>query len=173
TRSRSTSPASARGPRRWPGRSATDSSPACRAAARRPPALPTPPAAPEPREALDSPGIAAECGAAVLTGLHFLVARHLETGEDPPDYARSIWKAYLGWLNEAPPEARHQRLHGCHYSFLDAEEARFLSGGLIRGSPLSGTPQELVERVRELESQGLKQIMLYPPLNRQYRVIED
>jgi len=27
--------------------------------------------------------------------------------------------------------------------------------------------------VRELDRQGLKQIMLYPPLNRQYRVVED
>jgi alkanesulfonate monooxygenase SsuD/methylene tetrahydromethanopterin reductase-like flavin-dependent oxidoreductase (luciferase family) len=94
----------------------------------------------EPGEALDSPRIVAECGAAALSGLHYLVARHLETGEDPPDYARSIWKAYLGWLNEAPPDVRHQRLHGSHYSFLDAEEARFLSADLIRGSTLSGTP---------------------------------
>ncbi len=34
-------------------------------------------------------------------------------------------------------------------------------------------PDELVEQVRELERQGLRQIMFYPPLNRQYRVIED
>jgi hypothetical protein len=34
-------------------------------------------------------------------------------------------------------------------------------------------PEELVEQVRALERQGLSQIMLYPPLNRQYRVIED
>ena len=127
----------------------------------------------EPGEALDSPRILAECGAAVLSGLHYLVAQHLETGEDPPDYARSIWKAYLGWLDEAPPEVRHQRLHGSHYSFLDPKEARFLTADLIRGSTLSGTPEELVERVGELERQGLRQIMLYPPLNRQYRVIED
>jgi len=127
----------------------------------------------EPGEALDSPRIVADCGAAVLSGLHYLVARHLETGEDPPEYARPIWKAYLGWLDEAPPQVRHQRLHGSHYSFLDPEEARFLSADLIRGSTLSGTPEELVERVRELEHEGLKQIMLYPPLNRQYRVIED
>ena len=124
-------------------------------------------------EPLDSQRILTECGAAVLAGLHYLVAQHLETGEDPPDYARSIWKAYLGWLDEAPPEVRHQRLHGSHYSFLDPKEARFLTADLIRGSTLSGTPDELVEQVRELESQGLKQIMLYPPLNRQYRVIED
>jgi alkanesulfonate monooxygenase SsuD/methylene tetrahydromethanopterin reductase-like flavin-dependent oxidoreductase (luciferase family) len=124
-------------------------------------------------EPLDSPRIVAECGAAVLSGLHYLVARHLETGEDPPDYARGIWKGYLGWLNEASPEIRHQRLHGSHYSFLDRHEARFLTADLIRGSTLSGTPEELVERVRELEKAGLRQIMLYPPLNRQYRVIED
>jgi 5,10-methylenetetrahydromethanopterin reductase len=33
--------------------------------------------------------------------------------------------------------------------------------------------REYVQVVRALEKQGLKQIMLYPPLNRQYRVIED
>ena len=38
---------------------------------------------------------------------------------------------------------------------------------------LAGAPEEIVERVRALEKQGLTQIMLYPPLNRQYRVIED
>jgi alkanesulfonate monooxygenase SsuD/methylene tetrahydromethanopterin reductase-like flavin-dependent oxidoreductase (luciferase family) len=127
----------------------------------------------EPGEALDSPRIVAECGAAVLSGLHYLVARYLEAGEEPPDYARPIWKAYLGWLDEAPPDVRHQRLHGSHYSFLDRQEARFLTADLIRGSTLSGTPEELVQRVRELEAQGLDQVMLYPPLNRQYRVLED
>jgi hypothetical protein len=51
--------------------------------------------------------------------------------------------------------SRNLRL-GSHYSFVDPEESRFLTPGLI-----------------ELERQGLSQIMLYPPLNRQYRVIED
>ena len=127
----------------------------------------------EPGEAADSERIVAACGAAVVTGLHYLVARHLETGEDPPEYARPIWKAYLDWLSEAPPGVRHQRLHASHYSFLDPEEARFITADLIRASCLTGTPEELVEQVRELGRQGLTQIMLYPPLNRQYRVIED
>jgi 5,10-methylenetetrahydromethanopterin reductase len=126
-----------------------------------------------PREPLDAPRILAECGAAVLSGLHYLVAEHLETGKEPPPYARGVWKSYLDWLNEAPPEVRHQRLHGSHYSFLDPEEARFLTPELIRGSCLAGTPEELVDQVRELGRQGLSAIMLYPPLNRQYRVIED
>ena len=105
--------------------------------------------------------------------MHYLVAHHLETGAEPPEYARPVWKGYLDWLNEAPPEIRHQRLHGSHYSFVDPEEARFLTPELIEATCLAGVPESIVERVRDLESQGLSQIMLYPPLNRQYRVIED
>jgi alkanesulfonate monooxygenase SsuD/methylene tetrahydromethanopterin reductase-like flavin-dependent oxidoreductase (luciferase family) len=127
----------------------------------------------QPGETLAAERVIAECGAAVVTGLHYLVARHLETGEDPPEYARPLWKGYMAWLNEAPPEVRHQRLHNSHYSFLDPEEARFITPDLIRATCLAGTPPELVERLRQLEQQGLHQIMLYPPLNRQYRVIED
>jgi alkanesulfonate monooxygenase SsuD/methylene tetrahydromethanopterin reductase-like flavin-dependent oxidoreductase (luciferase family) len=127
----------------------------------------------QPGEALDSERIVAECGAAVLSGLHYLVARHLETGEDPPEYARPVWKSYLEWLFEAPPAVRHQRLHGSHYSFIDPEEARFVTADLIKATCLSGAPPEMVEQIHTLERQGLTQIMLYPPLNRQYRVIED
>jgi alkanesulfonate monooxygenase SsuD/methylene tetrahydromethanopterin reductase-like flavin-dependent oxidoreductase (luciferase family) len=126
-----------------------------------------------PGEALDSERIVAECGPAILSGLHYLVARHLETGEDPPEYARPIWKGYMAWLEDAPAAQRHQRLHGSHYSFLDPDEARFITPGLVEAVCLAGTPEEIVERVRALERQGLRQIMLYPPLNRQYRVIED
>ena len=124
-------------------------------------------------EASTSERIIAECGAAVISGLHYLVARYLETGEDPPEYARPVWAGYLRWLDQAPPEIRHQRLHGSHYSFVDPEEARFITEGLIAATCLTGLPEELVEQIGALQQQGLRQIMLYPPLNRQYRVIED
>jgi len=127
----------------------------------------------QPGESLVSERVIAECGAAVITGLHYLVARHLETGEDPPEYARPMWQGYMAWLNEAPPEVRHQRLHNSHYSFVDPEEARFLTPALMQATCLCGQPEELVEQLQALEQQGLNQIMLYPPLNRQYRVIED
>jgi alkanesulfonate monooxygenase SsuD/methylene tetrahydromethanopterin reductase-like flavin-dependent oxidoreductase (luciferase family) len=127
----------------------------------------------QPGEALTSDRIIAESGAAVITGLHYLVARHLETGEDPPDYAKPMWRGYMDWLNAAPPEVRHQRLHNSHYSFVDPEEARFLTPDLIQATCLTGVPEALVEHIHALERQGLRQIMLYPPLNRQYRVIEE
>jgi alkanesulfonate monooxygenase SsuD/methylene tetrahydromethanopterin reductase-like flavin-dependent oxidoreductase (luciferase family) len=84
-----------------------------------------------------------------------------------------MWNGYMKWLNEAPPELRHQRLHGSHYSFIDPEEAKFITPDLIRATCLTGVAEEVVEQVRALQHQGLNQIMLYPPLNRQYRVIED
>ena len=127
----------------------------------------------QPGEAANSDRILAECGAAVISGLHYLVAHHLETGAEPPAYARPVWKGYLDWLNQAPLEIRHQRLHGSHYSFVDPDEARFLTPELIEATCLTGVSGRVVERLKELESQGLSQIMLYPPLNRQYRVIED
>jgi alkanesulfonate monooxygenase SsuD/methylene tetrahydromethanopterin reductase-like flavin-dependent oxidoreductase (luciferase family) len=74
---------------------------------------------------------------------------------------------------EAPPEVRHQRLHNSHYSFVDPEEAQFITPHLIKAACLTGTPEELVEQLHSLEQQGLNHMMLYPPLNRQYRVIED
>ena len=127
----------------------------------------------QPGEALDSERIVAECGASVITGLHTMVAKHLETGREPPDYAKPIWNPYLAWLGQYPPDARHQRLHASHFSFLDPEEARFVTPALIRAMCLAGTPAELCEQLRELERQGLSQVILYPPLKKQYRVIED
>lgn len=127
----------------------------------------------QPGESYTSERVLAECGASVITGLHGLVARHLETGEDPPDYAKPTWNGYMDWLNQSPPQARHQRLHASHFSFLDPEEARFITPELVRSTCIAGPPEEVCERLRELERQGLNQVILYPPLNRQYRVIED
>ena len=124
-------------------------------------------------ESLTSERVLAQCGASVITNLHQLVAEHLETGREPPDYAKSTWNAYLDWLNETPAEIRHQRLHASHFSFLDPQEARFITPELVKANCIAGTSGELVERLREFERQGLKQVTLYPPLAQQYRVIED
>ena len=127
----------------------------------------------EPGEAVTSPRVIEQCGAAVMSGLHYLAEHARETGEEPPAYARPVWKEYMAFLDQYPPEVRHQKLHGSHYSHLDPAEARFLTEELIRGSCLVGTAEELVEQLRGMEGEGLNHVMLYPPLNRNYRVIED
>jgi alkanesulfonate monooxygenase SsuD/methylene tetrahydromethanopterin reductase-like flavin-dependent oxidoreductase (luciferase family) len=127
----------------------------------------------EPGEAVNSPRVIAEAGSAVMSGMHYHAARHYESGIEPPDYARGVWEDYIDLLDSYPDDVRHRMLHESHYSKLDPEEARFLTPELIRGSCLIGTADELIERLHALEAQGLNQIMLYPPLNRMYRVIED
>ncbi|MCZ6556862.1 MAG: LLM class flavin-dependent oxidoreductase [SAR324 cluster bacterium] len=124
-------------------------------------------------EDVTSERVIADCGSAVMTGMHYLAENVRELGGDPPDYVKHIWKDYMALLDSYPPEVRHQKLHGSHYSFLNPDEARFLTPELIRASCIIGTPGELVEQIQQLEGQGLKQLMLYPPLNRNYRVIED
>ena len=108
-----------------------------------------------------------------MTGLHYLVSQNMENGEDPPDYAKGIWSQYLRWINSFPPDVRYQRLHASHYSFLDPEEVQFLDEALIKGCCLIGSAEEIIDQVNRLDAEGLQQIILYPPLNRQYRVIED
>ena len=56
---------------------------------------------------------------------------------------------------------------------MDPEEAQFLDIDLVKGSCLIGSDAEIVEQIGILEEKGLNQIILYPPLNRQYRMIED
>jgi len=127
----------------------------------------------EPGEPVDSPRVIDQVGSAVMTNMHYFVARHDEVGAEPPPFVRGIWEDYLTYLNQRPPEARHRLLHESHYTYLNPEEARFLTPELIRGMCLIGTPEELVQRIRALEGEGLNQIIVYPPLDRMYRVTED
>ena len=124
-------------------------------------------------ESILSDRVLREVGPAVITGLHYLVSQYLETGDEPPEYAKGIWDRYLHWIDSFPADVRHQRLHASHYSFLDPEEAQFLDIDLVKGSCLIGSDAEIVEQIGILEEKGLTQIILYPPLNRQYRMIED
>ena len=61
----------------------------------------------DPGEPVDSERIVNEYGPAIMTAMHSVVDRHLEYGEDPPEFLRPIWKDYLGF-NMARPEAERQ-----------------------------------------------------------------
>jgi alkanesulfonate monooxygenase SsuD/methylene tetrahydromethanopterin reductase-like flavin-dependent oxidoreductase (luciferase family) len=127
----------------------------------------------EPGESLTSDRVIANCGSAVMTGMHYLAEKIAQYGGDPPGYAEHMWKDYMEFLDAYGPEERHQKLHGSHYSHLDPAEARFLTPELIKASCIIGEPEDLIDQIHALEAEGLNQLMLYPPLNRNYRVIED
>ena len=52
-------------------------------------------------------------------------------------------------------------------------EAWFVTPEIIRNFCLAGQPGEIVERLKELESQGLDAVNFILPPDRQYRVTED
>jgi 5,10-methylenetetrahydromethanopterin reductase len=127
----------------------------------------------EPGEALDSERAIAEIGSGIMVNVHYLVERWKETGEDPPDYVKPIWKDYLAFLEERDAARQHQEMHKSHYSYLDPEEARFITPEMIRTFSVAGQPEEIAEQLRDYERQGLDGINFIPTLDQQYRLIED
>jgi 5,10-methylenetetrahydromethanopterin reductase len=126
-----------------------------------------------PGESLESERVIAECGSAIMANVHFLVDWVKETGDDPPDYVKPIWNDYMAMHNARDEATRHQKLHESHYSYLDPEEARFITPEMIRNFCIAGQPEEIVEQLRELERQGLNGLNFIAPLDQQYRLIED
>ena len=127
----------------------------------------------EPGETLDSERAIAEIGSGIMVNVHYLVERWKETGEDPPDYVKPIWKDYLDFLEERDGARQHQEMHKSHYSYLDPKEARFITPEMVRTFSVAGQPEEIVEQLREYERQGLDGINFIPTLDQQYRLIED
>ena len=127
----------------------------------------------EPGETLESERAIAEIGSGIMVNVHYLVERWKETGEDPPDYVKPIWKDYLAFLEERDGVRQHQEMHKSHYSYLDPKEARFITPEMIRTFSVAGQPEEIVEQLREYERQGLDGINFIPTLDQQYRLIED
>ena len=64
-------------------------------------------------------------------------------------------------------------MHKSHYSYLDPEEARFITPEIIRTFSLAGQPTEIVERLRALEKEGLDGVNFMPTIEQQYRLTED
>ena len=72
-----------------------------------------------------------------------------------------------------PPEYRHFRTHEYHYTKLHPGEAELIDAQLIRDTCLVGTGPELVERVRQLERDGLQELVLAIGSPGKYRLAED
>ena len=127
----------------------------------------------EPGESLSDEKVIAECGSSVMVNVHFAVELVKETGCEPPDYVKPIWDEYMAFHEKRAAETRHQALHASHYSYLDPEEARFVTPDMIRKFAIAGQPEEIVEQLRNLEEQGLDGINFIPPQDFRYRVVED
>ncbi|MCC6533488.1 MAG: LLM class flavin-dependent oxidoreductase [Burkholderiales bacterium] len=125
----------------------------------------------EPGEPLTSARVIGEIGPAVMTNFHYLFDRERETGEEPPPYVRPVWNEYMAFRRSRAGADAHLSMHASHYATLDPAEARFITPEIVRALCIIGEPPELVERLRQLEGDGLKQITFHPPFEQRYEVM--
>ncbi len=131
----------------------------------------------EPGEKLTSDRVIDECGSWVSAVLHFAYEIYEFTGNEdmiPPAIA-DIWEEYRSYVEkmETPKEKRYLQLHNGHCTFLMPEERRFITPKAIEGSCIVGTPDEIVEKIRSAEKNGLKEVTLLPPMDSARKVLDD
>ncbi len=111
-------------------------------------------------EAYDSPRAMAQAGPFPAIGLHWWV----EDGEqaDVPPPLKPLVDAYRNevYLKYSPADARYLQLHHGHLMFVRDDERRFISAEMIRNLTLTGTVEEIRERVAGLAAAGYDQLMV-------------
>lgn len=113
----------------------------------------------EPGEAYDCPRARAEAGPFPAILLHQMV----EDGDKAfvPPHMKPLVDAYREVYQRYEPEdARYLTLHAGHLMYLRPEEERFITAELIKALTLTGTPDEIQERVAALESAGYDQLAI-------------
>ena len=127
----------------------------------------------KPKEKLTDESVIMQCGSAIMANIHFVVDWVKETGNPPPEYILPFWDEYIDFHKKRDAERAHMKLHQSHYSYLDPEEARFITPDIIKAFTIAGQPDEIVEQLKNLEKQGLDAVNFIAPLEQQYRLIED
>tara|TARA_R110002072_G_scaffold5527_10_gene35431 strand:- start:2079 stop:3149 length:1071 start_codon:yes stop_codon:yes gene_type:complete len=122
-------------------------------------------------EAIDSERVKHECGAFAMASVHYAYDQFRNFGHQPPNYLAGIWDEYTALLESFPEERRHQRIHAGHNCWVIPEEEKFVTAETISASCLVGTQDQLIEQLQSLEAQGLNQVMLLPPFDPRYDVI--
>ena len=83
-----------------------------------------------------------------------------------------MWPEYVALLDPVPAEERHLRTHAGHNCWVLPEEEQFITKDLIEATCLVGTKQQILTRLRDLDQAGLDQLMILPPLEPRYEVLE-
>ncbi|MFT4797569.1 MAG: alkanesulfonate monooxygenase SsuD [Candidatus Azotimanducaceae bacterium] len=122
-------------------------------------------------EAIDSPRVKHECGAFAMASVHYAYDQYRNFGHQPPNYLAGIWDDYTKLIESFPEDRRHQRIHAGHNCWVIPEEEKFVTAATISASCLVGTQDQLIEQLQTLGAEGLNQVMLLPPFDPRYDVI--
>ena len=122
----------------------------------------------QPGENLTSDRVIEETGAEVLSSLHFWYEIYRQRGNDGfiMGEVRELWEDYKTYVEtEMPEDRRHQILHTGHCAFTAPQERRFITPEMIKVTAgLVGEPDEIIGRIREMETAGMREVVLLPPV---------
>lgn len=124
-------------------------------------------------ETLESTRVLEEVGSSIMVNIHYMYDRYRETGAEPPVYVGSIWDDYVAFRTKRDSNRSFTEAHHSHYGHLDADEARFLTPDIIRTFCIAGRPEEIVEQLTDLETEGLTGINFIAPVERQYAMCHE
>lgn len=119
-----------------------------------------------------------EIGSWVTTELHFFYEIWKKAGEPedlvPPHFA-SLWPEYVSRVADysLPENARFRQIHLDHATHLVPEERKFVTPDAIAASALVGSPDEIIEKIKEKERNGVKDISIMPSADTSRKVYRD
>lgn len=135
----------------------------------------------EPGEDLDADRVKAEAGPLVLERLHEFHAQMSEQSDHvapqefvdrlPADVA-AVWDEYCAVVESKPVKSRPLQRWAGHCVSVPSDEAHLITAAGIREALLIGTADQLIHRLDALESAGVDQLMIQPPLSSHYESTE-
>ncbi len=124
-------------------------------------------------EPVASDRVKAALGPNVMASVGYFYA-DVQRGRIPlPPFLERIWPRYCALVEQTPPEHRHFRNHEFHYTKLHPGEAELIDAQLIRDTCLVGEPDELIERIRQLERDGLRELTFAVGNDSKWRLADD
>jgi alkanesulfonate monooxygenase SsuD/methylene tetrahydromethanopterin reductase-like flavin-dependent oxidoreductase (luciferase family) len=111
-----------------------------------------------PSEAVNSPRVLTRVGPRIAVALHYAYEVFKQGQTPPPNMQELLTPAYCAYLDQ-----RWSAIHATHSRFLHPGEEQFITPTAIQTMSLTGTREEIIERIKQLEAVGLTQIVISPP----------
>lgn len=127
----------------------------------------------EPGERADSDRVKAMIGPNIMASVYYFYDTVHERGSEPPPFLARIWKPYCALVEQTPAEHRHFRTHEYHYTRMHPGETELLDEQLIRDTCLVGTAEELIDQIRQLEADGLQELIMASGNDAKWRLASD
>lgn len=128
-------------------------------------------------EAVNSARVIDEAGPWAACALHFVYEVYQKTGDEaavPPAF-HGVFEAYCAHVAamKTPADKRYLEIHNGHGTFIVPQERHFMTPEVLHGCCLIGEPDELVEKLRVAERNGLNEVTIVPPTAGARKVIAD